>query len=120
MEMPFRALFAVPWFGEETTHQADPVNRTISVWLGCVASPTLPTAHHSLADTKATAESSPPEVGGAARLKEPHVEVAARPASAPRTSDTVSRPGNVLAAVAAAPATATPTTKLRRDTAGGL
>src|SRR6516164_1574815 len=117
MDTPLRALFEVPWFGEATTDQADPLNRSISVRFAFVAAPTLPTAHHSLVDTKAASVSSPPDSDGPTRVKEPHVEAVARAVPA---ADTASRPGSVLAAVAAAPAAATPTTKLRRDTGAGL
>jgi hypothetical protein len=77
----------------------------------------VPTAHNSPADTKATSESSPPPADAPApRLKEPHVPTSARPTPAPGTADATSRPGKVRAAVAAAPAATTDTTKPRRDT----
>src|ERR1700736_3708567 len=111
METAFRPLFSAPWFGEETADHAEPSNRTISVWFACSAAPTLPTAHHSSADTNATAVSSPPEPGAVSRPNEPHVETAARPAPAPAPPDPACRPGNALPTVTAAPAAATPTTK---------
>src|SRR2546421_8384372 len=116
MDTPFRPLFNVPWLGEATTDHAEPSNRAIRVWFACSAAPTLPTAHHSSADTNAASVSSPPAPGADARLNEPHSEAVARPPPAPVTPGTATRPGNALPAVAAAPAAATPTTKLRRDT----
>src|SRR5215469_2515466 len=115
METAFRPLFNVPWFGEATVDHAEPLDRMISVRFACSAAPALPTAHHSLADTNAASVSSPPEAAFT-RLSEPHIETAARPAPASATSGTARRPGNARPAVAAAPAAATPTTKLRRDT----
>src|SRR6516162_5389962 len=116
METAFKPLFAVPWLGEETTDHFDPLNRTISVWFACSAAPTLPTAHHSSADTNAASHSSPPEPGAVVRLNEPHSAAAAWPAPASATLGTARRPGSPRPAVTAAPAAATPTTKLRRDT----
>src|SRR5580700_8442491 len=120
MDTPFRPLFKVPWFGDGTSDHCDPSNCTISVRFTRSASPASPTAHHSSADTKEASVNSPPETGAATRLSEPHVEAAVRPVPAPRAPDTTSQPGQVLAAVAAAPAAATPATKLRRDTGAGL
>src|SRR5215467_772163 len=116
METAFRPLFSVPWLGEATAVHADPSNRTISVRFACSAAPTLPTAHHSSADTNAASVSSPPEPGEVVRLNDPHSAAAAWPASASATLGTARRPGSALPAVTAAPAAATPTTKLRRDT----
>src|SRR5215471_44467 len=88
METPLRALFPVPWFGDATIDHADPLNRSISVWFGCVAEPTLPTAHDWVADTKEASESSPAAAGfPVPRLNEPHVAVLAWLTPPPSTAE---------------------------------
>ena len=73
-----------------------------------------PTTHQQTRTRHRTAHH--PRPAAFARLNEPHVAAAARSPPVPATTGSARRPGKARPAVAAAPAAATPTTKLRRDT----